>query len=515
MEDFASRVVIGEGPVPLKRIIDVAKGKRKVEISDNPEFIKKIENSQKMLQKALEDRIPVYGVTTGFGKSCSKRMSMEMTLNNGSNLIKFHGCGTGVTLGIEETRAAMMTRILCFSNGYSGVSMNLLNHMADFLNYGITPCVPCEGSVGASGDLTPMSYIAAALVGERDVFFRGERMPSAEALEKAGLSKYIFEPKEPLAIINGTSTMTGIAALVIDRSYRILEASIVSSALTIHALMGNVHHYHPTISKAKPHKGQGYVSNHLLQLLETKKSQSEHEAKELETLQDPYSIRCSPQIAGVLYDSLEWICEWVEIEGNSNNDNPIFDPESGQTLMGGNFYGGHISMAMDSLKAALASVSDMVDRQMALLVNPNVNRGLPADLVISDGDQYLYNYGFKAMSIATSALTAEALKNTMPAASFSRSTESHNQDKVSMGTIAARDADRICELVERTIAINLIAAVQACEIRGNIKSRPNIFEIVNNVRSIVDPILEDRPMDEDIEKIVNAIRKSDIFRLNK
>lgn len=508
-----NKLVLDNKNISLKDIIDVAINYKQVEISTDKKFIEVINRSQKHLHTALQNEIPVYGVTTGFGKSCDKRMAVEVATKNGRNLLRFHGCGTGEPIGVEETRAAMMCRIVSHSKGYSGVSIDLLKQMADFLNNGITPVVPCEGSVGASGDLTPMSYIASALAGEREVFYKGKRIPAMEAIKAAGLKPYEFAPKEPLAMINGTTTMTGIAVIVAYKSRRLLNAGIFASALSSHSIKGNMHHFHPSISEAKPYRGQKFVAAKILNLLETESCISELEANELETLQDPYSIRCTPQILGVLYDALEWIEEWVTIEVNSANDNPLLDPKSGEVLMGGNFYGGHIAFAMDSLKAAIASLSDLFDRQMALLVNPNVNRGLPADLVRMQGEERLYHHGFKAMSISTSALTAEALKLTMPAASFSRSTESNNQDKVSMGTIAARDAGRILQLTARVLAILLMASVQACELRNNFEQRKNLSDIIKSVRKKIGPTIEDRPMDKDIETLTDVILNSQMFSL--
>ncbi|MBN2159557.1 MAG: aromatic amino acid lyase [Spirochaetes bacterium] len=504
-------IIIDEKSLSIGQIIGVARGSYRVIISTEPSFVNKIERSREMLMAALEKEIPVYGVNTGYGKSCGKRMAMEVAAKNGINLIRFHGCGTGEPIGIPETRAAMLTRILCFVRGYSGVSMELIKLLAEFLNRGVTPVVPCEGSVGASGDLTPMSYVAAALMGEGEVYYRDRRMPAAEALKEAGLSPYSFKPKEPLAIINGTSTMTGISAIVIDRTKKNINASMSATALAIHALMGNAHHYDPAISRAKPHPGQDYVARGIAALIHADNGHAGLEANKLDTLQDPYSIRCSPQVLGVLIDALEWVTRWVEVEANSANDNPLIDPDTGAVLMGGNFYGGHIALAMDSLKAALASAADMSDRQVALLVDPHVNRGLPADLVRASKEEMPYNHGFKAMSISSSSLTAEALKATMPAASFSRSTESHNQDKVSMGTISARDAARICDLTEKVTAIHLLAAAQACEIRGNWQERPRVTEILKKVRSIAGPVIIDRPMDSDISELVRAISENDLF----
>jgi histidine ammonia-lyase len=387
-----------------------------------------------------------------------------------------------------------------------------LQQMADFLNHGITPIVPCEGSVGASGDLTPMSYIGACLAGEREVFYKEERMPTAKAMKKAGLKPHKYLPKEPLSMVNGTTTMTGIAAISVERAWHILQAAVYATALSVHALKGNAHHYHPVISEAKPFPGQAYVAAQIAKLLQAKVSSKQLEDDALETLQDPYSLRCAPQVVGVLYDSLNWIKKWVEIEANSSNDNPIFDPATGKVLMGGNFYGGHIAFAMDGLKAALASVADMCDRQIMLLVDPHVNRGLPGDLVRIMGKDMGLRHGFKAMSLSSSALAAEALKGTMPAASFSRSTESHNQDKVSMGTIAARDAERICTLTERVLSIHLLAAAQACDIRNNIQVRPLLASVQEKIRFVSAAVLEDRPLDKDIENMCNAIRYSDFFR---
>jgi histidine ammonia-lyase len=509
-------LTIGDQQVGLKEIVAAARGRRWVRISTDSAFVERMERSRAMLADAVNRGIPVYGVTTGYGKSCGKRLPKNMAIGkNGASPLLFHGCGTGEPLGIEETRAAMVCRLLCLAQGCSGVSIPLLDQLAAFLNSGITPVVPSEGSVGASGDLTPMSYIANALTGRGEVFYRGRRMVASEAIGKAKLTPYRFLMKEPLSVINGTSIMTGIAVIAMERAIRILDAAIWATALTVHALKGKAHHFHPAIGEAKPFPGQIRVARELTRLLQTKASLAALEADSPDTLQDPYSIRCTPQIAGVLDDALQWISDWVKTEANSSNDNPIFDSETGLPLMSGNFYGGHMAFAMDALKAAVASVADMSDRQVMLLVAPQHNRGLPADLVGVRGDQTVFHHGFKAMSISTSALAAEALKNTMPAGSFSRSTESHNQDKVSMGTIAARDAARVCTLTERVVAIHLMAAAQACELRGKIHCRPRLRAIVKNIRDIVAATQGDRPMDRDIERLAQAIVYSDLFRLDE
>ena len=351
-----------------------------------------------------------------------------------------------------------------------------------------------------------MSYVAAALVGQRDVFYRGERMPARRALELAGLPPFEFGVKEPIAMLNGTPIMTGVAVVVADQCRRIVAAATRATAMSVHAMAGHEHHLHPVLFKAKPFPGQAAVAADLRALL---RSQGDvHESEVPESLQDPYSLRCAPHVIGVLVDALAWVERWIEIEAGSATDNPLFDPVSGRPLMGGNFYGGHIAFAMDAAKAAVASVADLCDRQGALLVDPRFNRGLPGQLAIPTPppeDGLTPRHAFKGMQITMSALTAEALQASMPVASFSRSTESHNQDKVSMGTIAAREALRVCELVGHALAVHLLIAAQACELRGGVAGRPGVAAQVSAIRKLSAAVVEDRPLDADVEAVFGAI----------
>jgi histidine ammonia-lyase len=267
----------------------------------------------------------------------------------------------------------------------------------------------------------------------------------------------------------------------------------------VHAMAGHEHHLHPALFEAKPFPGQAAVAAQLRVLIRSEGDV--HEAEVPESLQDPYSLRCAPHVLGVLADALAWVERWVEIEAGGASDNPLFDPESGQPLMGGNFYGGHIAFAMDAVKAAVASVADLCDRQAALLVDPRMSRGLPAQLAVPVENGFAPRHGFKGMQITLSALTAEALQASMPVASFSRSTESHNQDKVSMGTIASREALRVCELAGRAVAVHLLVAAQACELRGGLPGRPAIDASVRAIRQLSPALVDDRPLDGDIEAV--------------
>jgi len=300
-------------------------------------------------------------------------------------------------------------------------------------------------------------------------------------------------------MINGTPVMTGVGIVVVDRCRKILRAATAATALVMHGLLAHVRHLDSVLFQVKPFPGQAGVAEALRRYLACETDAGECEAPE--ALQDPYSLRCAPHVLGVLADALGWAERWVEIEANGVSDNPLFDPATGRALMGGNFYGGHLAFAMDSLKATAASVADLCDRQVALLVDARYSRGLPSSLIRGAALQH----GYKGLQITASALTAEALSATMPVSSFSRSTESHNQDKVSMGTIAARDALRVCELVERVVAIALMVGTQACELRGTVGVRADLARVAAAVRRLHPSLTEDRPLDSELSAVSGAV----------
>jgi histidine ammonia-lyase len=499
-------IVIGERALSLAEILLVAHGRAQLQLNDSISFCRQLEKSQKQLQICMDKQGPVYGVTTGFGGNCGSRTDAEEAIELGQNLLRFHGCGTGSPLGLVECRAAMVCRLLSLVQGCSGVSRALLEQLVAFINLGITPVVPEQGSVGASGDLTPLSYVGAALAGEREVFFEGKRMPSSQALKETNLPAYALSAKEALSIMNGTSVMTGIAIVAVEKCTNILEAAIIGSALAVHALAGHVQHFDPSIFQLKPFLEQAAVAQKLRDILKHISPPPESEAAE--DLQDPYSLRCAPHVLGVLADAMRWIENWIEIEANAVSDNPIFEPTTNRLLTNGNFYGGHVAFAMDGLKSALASVADLSDRQVARLVDRRYSRGLPDRLTKVVGERQKLHHGFKGIQITCSALAAEASKNSMPASVFSRSTEAHNQDKVSLGTIAARDANAMCDLVSKVVAIELMTAAQACEIRGQLDTRPKLKEVILAIRHIVSDTVEDRSMDQDIERLSKIISQT-------
>lgn len=438
----------------------IAHGRTQVSLSNDEAFRSRIQRGVRFLEKLLREDGVIYGVTTGYGDSCGVRIPADQVRSLPRHLYTFHGCGMGEPFSIEESRAVVATRLASLCQGYSGVRYELLEHLARLLQLDIIPVIPSEGSVGASGDLTPLSYLAAVLEGERDVWYQGQRRATSEVYAELGLEPLMLQPKEGLAVMNGTAVMTAVACLAIKRSAYIAQLAARITSLCSLALKGNYFHFDPVLFSIKPHPGQAEVAAWIHGDLKV-----EDMPRNSSRLQDRYSLRCAPHVIGVLQDALKFITGLVETELNSANDNPIIDGEGEHVMHGGHFYGGHIAFAMDSLKVAVANIADLVDRQVAQLMDPKFNHGLPANLSGASASEQAINHGFKAVQIACSAWTAEALKGTMPASVFSRSTECHNQDKVSMGTIAARDCQRLLTLTEQVLAAGMLAAWQGVQIR--------------------------------------------------
>lgn len=501
-------IEFGNGRLSIDDIVAVATSESGVKISADESFAKRIDSAVNFLDSLLAEEGVIYGVTTGYGDSVTTEIPLNLVRELPLHLTRFHGCGLGDIFSPVQGKAILAARLASLTQGYSGVSWELLQLLAAFINHDVIPVIPQEGSVGASGDLTPLSYVAGALVGERDVFYQQQVVNSKQAMAELNLTPLTLRPKEGLAIMNGTAVMTALSCLAYDRAQYAAKLATRITALSSIALKGNSHHFDEILFSVKPHLGQQQIAAWIRDDL----NHHEH-PRNADRLQDRYSIRCAPHIIGVLQDSLPFYKLTIENELNSANDNPIIDGIGEHVLHGGHFYGGHIAMVMDSLKTAVANLADLADRQIASLVDTRYNNGLPANLSSSCDTRRFINHGFKAVQIGASAYTAEALKLTMPASVFSRSTECHNQDKVSMGTIAARDGLRVLQLTEQVLASTLLAAVQAIRIRISndevslTSLSPALVAMYQDISEYFDDLSEDRPLESVLRQTIAYIQE--------
>jgi len=497
-------VTFGESPLSIEDVVALAQRQARARLQDDSRYRQRIARGAQFLDSLLDKEGVIYGVTTGYGDSCVVAVPLEHVEALPRHLYTFHGCGLGRLLEAPATRAVLAARLQSLCQGVSGVRLDLLERLQAFLDHDVLPLIPEEGSVGASGDLTPLSYVAATLCGEREVLYQGQRRASADVHRELGWQPLVLRPKEALALMNGTAVMTGLACLAFARADYLLKLATRITALNVIALQGNPEHFDERLFAAKPHPGQMQVASWLRQDLAI-----DAPTAPLHRLQDRYSLRCAPHVLGVLADSLGWLRGFIETELNSANDNPIIDGDAERVLHGGHFYGGHIAFAMDSLKNLVANVADLLDRQLALLVDVRYNHGLPSNLSGASAARAMLNHGFKAVQIGASAWTAEALKNTLPASVFSRSTECHNQDKVSMGTIAARDALRVLELTEQVAAAALLAANQGVWLRGReAEARPLPAALAYMHEQLLEdfaPVIEDRALESDLRLCLERI----------
>jgi histidine ammonia-lyase len=491
-------ITVGDGHVPLVDLLSVAFEGRRVRLSTDPAWLRKLEKSRHVLEQTLSAGHPVYGVSTGVGHTSSRTVDPDHVQEFAYQIIRQHGCGLGPALSEQEGRAVIFARLVSLAKGYSAVRPALLEALCNLLNFGVIPLIPSLGSVGASGDLTPLSYLAAVLIGEREVYYDGQISSAAEALKRAGLKAHQFVPKESLAIMNGTAVMTALGAISVMRLERTLSVSERASALAAEVLYGRSQAFHPIAHELKHHPGQITSAAAIRAALKGSRMIDSGKVED-RIIQDPYSIRCAPHVIGAARDALAWAQEILDRELNSVNDNPIVDPVKGETIFAGNFYGGHIALAMDLLKTASASVADLADCQYALLVDSRLNTGLPETLVAYQG------CGLKALQLTSSALTARAVQRSAPDTVLSRSTEAHNQDKVSMGLNAVLSAAEVITLFQQVLAVELIALSNASRLRNESRLSPDGRHLLDRIRTYSQVLERDRRLDRDLERLTQAI----------
>ncbi|MBD1903920.1 aromatic amino acid ammonia-lyase [Funiculus sociatus GB2-A5] len=465
-------VVVGNHNLTIDEVVSVARHGVQVRITDNHEVLRGVLASCDYIRNAVESGQPIYGVTSGFGGMANVVISRECTALLQNNLIWYHKTGAGQRLPLADVRAAMLLRANSHLHGASGIRLELIRRMETFLNAGVTPYVYEFGSIGASGDLVPLSYITGALIGlDRcyTVDFNGEEMNAPAALEKLGLEPLQLLPKEGLAMMNGTSVMTGIAANCVYDTKVLLALSVGAHALAIQGLNGTNQSFHPFIHQLKPHSGQKWAAAQMLNLLAGSRLVREeldgsHNYRGEHPIQDRYSLRCLPQYMGPIVDGIEQIQRQIEVEINSVTDNPLIDVENQTSYHGGNFLGQYIGVGMDQLRYYIGLLAKHLDVQIAYLVAPEFNNGLPPSLV--GNRERIVNMGLKGLQIAgNSIMPLLTFYGNSIADRFPTHAEQYNQNINSQGFASANLARRSVEIFQQYMAIALMFGVQAVDLR--------------------------------------------------
>ncbi len=498
------KVIINGKDLDINSIYHVAYNNAKVELCS--ESLKKVEASREYIFKIVKSEVPTYGINTGFGALSNKFIDKEDLAQLQINLIRSHCTGVGRYFDRETTRAIMLLRANCLSSGFSGVNPNAIQLLLDFLNHNVTPLVPRKGSVGASGDLAPLSHIALTLIGEGKVIVDGTVMEASSALEKIGKKPLQLGPKDGLALINGTAVMTAMASLAIYESQKLMKMADIISCTTLDGIKGSSKPFNKLISTLKPHEGQIACANNVNLLLEGSEILVSHD--DCGKVQDPYSLRCIPQVHGACRQTVRHAKEVCDTEINAVTDNPLVFLDEQVVVSGGNFHGQAIAFAMDYLAMGISEIGNMSERRIEKMMNPTFS-DLPAFLVENSG----LNSGLMIAHVTAAALASENKGLCHPASTDSIPTSTDKEDHVSMGVTAGRKLLEVTKNVQTILAIELLCATQAFEFQRPLKSSPAIEAVYDLVRKLVPPIKEDRVFHDDILNVQNLIKKGKVLKV--
>jgi histidine ammonia-lyase len=483
----------------LAEVSAVARAEERIALASKAR--QRIEQSRLVVERIIAENRTVYGINTGFGKLSDIRIDPSQIRELQTNLVRSHSCGLGNPLSIEEARAMLLLRANVLALGYSGCRAIVVETLVEMLNRGVTPVIPEKGSVGASGDLAPLAHLALTTIGEGEAFYEGDRMPSADALKRAGIEPLQLEAKEGLALLNGTQAMAAVGGLALHRAARLTRLADVAGAMSLEALKGTPVAFDERIHAARPHRGQTEVAAHLRELLrdsEIRESHMENDPR----VQDAYSLRCMPQVHGAVRDALAHVCDIIETETGSATDNPLVFTDTGEVLSGGNFHGAPIAMALDYAAIALTDLMSITERRIDHLVNPLTNEDLPPFLTTQPG----VGSGFMMLQIVAASLLSEARVLAHPASIDNVPTDGGKEDHVSMGMTGATKLRAIVELAEKMLALELITAAEGLEHRKPLKPGRGAHQTYEIVRKHVTRLTADRSMSADIETIAQAIR---------
>lgn len=471
----------------------------------------RIVRSREVVEDAIRRGAVVYGVTTGFGRLAETVIPLHRIEELQINLIRSHACGTGPALSRHETRAITLLRANVLAKGFSGVRPVIVQRLLDLLNHGVHPVIPEQGSVGASGDLAPLSHLALVLVGEGLAEVGGEVVDGGEALRRAGLEPVRLQAKEGLALNNGTQVMAGLGALFLLAAERAVETAEVAGAMSLEALRGTPDAFHPAIMRARPHPGQAASAERLRALLADSEIRESHRHGD-PRVQDAYSLRCMPQVHGAARNAFAYARQVLETEANSATDNPlIFPDEGGLVVSGGNFHGQPVAQVLDLVAMALADLASISERRIERLVNPDLSGDLPPFLTDDPG----VSSGFMIAQVTSAALVNECKTLAMPASVDSIPTGAGKEDHVSMGMASALKLRRVLRNVETVLGLELMIAAQGLEHRKPLRPGRGVERAYEAVRGTIPPLDHDRVLAPDIEAAATLVRDgvfADIWR---
>lgn len=494
-------VVLDGKSLTLQDVVNVARHGYKVELSN--EAVKAVKECAEAILKWVDEGRRVYGVTTGFGDLSTVAIPRDKCRQLQENLLMSHACGYGTHLPEDYVRAIMLLRINTLTRGYSGISIGTLTQLVDYLNLGIHPVIPRQGSVGASGDLCPLSHLAISLIGLGDVTYKGKEMPTKEALKLVGMKPVELQPKEGLALNNGTTAMTGIASLCVWDAMQLVKNADVAGAMSCEALHAVPYAFDKRTHDLRPQVGQGIVAENMRKLLEGSEI-IEHYKKD--RVQDAYSLRCLPQVHGACRDAFNYVKEKVEIEINSVTDNPIIFHKDGEAISGGNFHGEPMAMAMDFFGIAAAEIADISERRIARMIDHKMS-DLPPFLVKDSG----VNNGFMIPQYTAAAIVSENKVLAHPSCVDSIPTSAGQEDLVSMGGYSAYKGKHILENVNRVIAIEMLNAAQGMDFRAPLKAGKGTTAAYNAFREDVPFYEKDQYMDPFLMKSLELVKNGKVL----
>jgi len=495
-----SEVHIDGHSLTVDRVHEVARNGAKIVLSEKGK--EQVNRCWAALEKMVDSGEAIYGVTTGIGEFARIRVSPEQGRELQKRIILSHAAGTGDPLPLDVVKAAILLRANVIAKGHSGVRLSVLDTFVEMANRGVIPVVCEKGSLGVSGDLSPMSQLAEVILGEGEAYYRGERVPGGDAMKRAGLEPVTLSYKEGLGLINGSQMMTAGLALLLYVAERVIKNAIIAAAMTIDALKSVPKAFDARLHAVRPFNGQNAVAALIRRLTEGSEIIADKSGK----IQDGYSLRCTPQVIGPTIDAMHYAREQVEIEMNSAADNPLFFPEDNAHLAGGNFHGQAIGLVADFLAIGMSEVANLSERHTNRLLNP-VLSGLPDFLTEGHG----LNSGLMVAQYTAAALVSENKVLSHPASVDSISVSADQEDHVSMGPIAVRKLGEIIKNVRAVIAIEMMSAAQAFDFRQPLKPGKGTQIAHEEIRKVVDHLTDDRVLYPDIEKIRRLIEDNTIL----